>query len=386
MGYRIRRNAFNLVGLAILLSATMLAACQPAASQPAVEVDRPAVGQPVTAKQQLQGTVEAIGANSLTVNGQTVALPAGYMLDERLSVGDRVLITGAQGANGVLLVSSIIIESDMDEVEIVGTLEALDATSATIDGQTYALLPGAEIKAGVVVGALVKVHLVPQADGSFAIREMELAEDDDDHEREIVGTLEALDATSATIDGQTYALLPGAEIKAGVVVGALVKVHLVPQADGSFAIREMELAEDDDLDDDSGDDDGDDDSGIAGEYEVVGTLEAITATNVTVNGTTYGITRFTEFKNGVQVGDYVKLHVVVMSDGSHIVREIELADSPSGDDSNNGDDDDDQDDSDDDDHSGDDDDDQDDSDSDDDGDDDHGGSGDDDDDEKDDDD
>lgn len=162
---RIRKNTFSLVGLALLLSATVLAACQPAAGQPAV--DQPAAGQPATAKGQLQGTVEAIGANSLTVNGQTVALPAGYTLDERLSVGDRVLITGTQGADGVLMVSGIVIESDVEEVEIVGTLEALDATSATIDGQTYALLAGAEIKEGVAVGMVVKAHLVPQADGSL---------------------------------------------------------------------------------------------------------------------------------------------------------------------------------------------------------------------------
>jgi hypothetical protein len=177
------------------------------------------------------------------------------------------------------------------EADFVGVLDAMDSASVTVSGQVYALAPGAEIKAGVAVGEMVKIHLTTLADGSAAVREIELAVAADgipvpggsatpaptasvtpvpaSHEVEITGTLQALTATTATIDGQVYTLAAGAEIKIGVSVGVTVKAHVMTLADGTTAIREIELISGitggsdssgaDDYDDDGDDHDDDDD-------------------------------------------------------------------------------------------------------------------------------
>lgn len=57
--------------------------------------------------------------------------------------------------------------------------------------------------------------------------------------------------------------------------------------------------------------------------EIFGSVEAMTADTITVNGVTYNLANFTEIKNAVAVGDQVKLHVILSADGPFIVREIE---------------------------------------------------------------
>jgi len=56
---------------------------------------------------------------------------------------------------------------------------------------------------------------------------------------------------------------------------------------------------------------------------VLGVVDALTADSITVDGVTYGITSFTEFKDVIAVGDQVKLHVIVNEDGTFTVSEIE---------------------------------------------------------------
>ncbi|NUQ83413.1 MAG: hypothetical protein HUU11_01755 [Anaerolineales bacterium] len=71
------------------------------------------------------------------------------------------------------------------------------------------------------------------------------------------------------------------------------------------------------------------------EQEFHGVVEAVTDTSITINGVTYTIADFTEFKDIVSVGDQVKIHVIVGADGALVIREIEL--SLGGDDDNSND-------------------------------------------------
>lgn len=166
------------------------------------------------------------------------------------------------------------------EREIFGTLDSINASSATVDGVTYPFAPNAEVKGILRPGDRVKVHLTVLSDGRLLVREIELANGDDrggsgrsgdddgsrSGEVEIFGTLNAISGSSATIDGVTYPFAPGAEVKGTLRPGDRVKVHLTLLADGTRAVREIELARGDDDDDDdrsgsgrSGGDDRDDD-------------------------------------------------------------------------------------------------------------------------------
>lgn len=59
------------------------------------------------------------------------------------------------------------------------------------------------------------------------------------------------------------------------------------------------------------------------EQEIVGAVQAITKESITINGVTYKLASFTEFKGTIVLGDQVKIHVIVNADGTFTIREIE---------------------------------------------------------------
>lgn len=57
--------------------------------------------------------------------------------------------------------------------------------------------------------------------------------------------------------------------------------------------------------------------------EISGTVQAITKDSITINGVTYKLASFTEFKSLIVVGDQVKIHIIANADGTLAIREIE---------------------------------------------------------------
>jgi hypothetical protein len=78
---------------------------------------------------------------------------------------------------------------------------------------------------------------------------------------------------------------------------------------------------------------GNDDRSNGSDVEVVGVVESMTDTTITINGVTYNIiAEFTEFKDVISVGSQVKVHIIVNSDSTFTIREIEIS---AGDDNSN---------------------------------------------------
>ena len=197
-----------------------------------------------------------------------------------------------------------------------------------------------------------------QDDGSSASQSVEVV---------FTGSVEAMGASQWTISGQVVGV-EGASIDANIQVGDIVKVEASVAADGSiFALRieaarpaivdgnanddmngntndDMNGNANDDMNGNANDDmngnANDDMNGNANEspddeQEIYGVVEALASDSITVSGVTYMFASFTEFKTIVSVGDQVKLHVVVASDGTLVVREIERTLSDSDDDNSN---------------------------------------------------
>ena len=61
--------------------------------------------------------------------------------------------------------------------------------------------------------------------------------------------------------------------------------------------------------------------------EVVGTVTAIDATSITINGTVYNLSATTQVQGVVQAGDTVKLEIVTNPDGSLTVYEVAKPDA-----------------------------------------------------------
>ncbi len=238
----------------------------------------PQVGaQTTTSEVELVGLIEAMGQGTLTVNGLTIDISRAEITTP-LALGLAVRVDGTLLPDGSIRareVKAAELGILPGELEIIGVLESFAGTTMVIGGQVIDVA-SAEIEAGVVVGALVKVHLTLSATGEWIAREVELAREDDDDldddsdddedregEFEIVGTLEEIGEDIIVVSGRTISTV-GAEIKGVLVAGALVKVHL-SEVDGEWVAREVELFssdddEDDDSDDDrSGSDDDDDD-------------------------------------------------------------------------------------------------------------------------------
>jgi len=61
------------------------------------------------------------------------------------------------------------------------------------------------------------------------------------------------------------------------------------------------------------------------EVEIYGVVASISETELEVDGVVYSITGLTEFKDSIQSGDTVKIHVIKTQDGMMVVREIEIS-------------------------------------------------------------
>jgi LysM repeat protein len=251
-----------------------------------------------------------------------------------------------------------------NEVELVGLIEALDMDSITVNGQRI-LVAAAEINTPLQLGAAVKVEAQVQADLSIRARQINAitGEDNDDMlpgEIEITGLLSAFDDSTMTIAGLIIDVR-GAEIKAGVLVGEVVRVHASLQVNNQLQAREVEryAGHDDDdssLNDNAADDNAntndnsndnfdDDNSSLndnmaftQGEFELRGTLTSVGDGFVVVQGQNIS-TIGAEIKGTLTVGAMVKVHLAVVN-GALVAREVEMAvRARQGDDDDGGDDD-----------------------------------------------
>jgi hypothetical protein len=194
--------------------------------------------------------------------------------------------------------------SQSTEVVFTGSVEAMDASQWTISGQVVGV-QGASIDGNIKVGDIVKVEASVSPDGSiFALRiEASRPAGVDDNAN---GNTNANDNMNGNANGNTNAN---------------------DNMNGN--------ANDNTNANDNMNGNANDNGAPAGvEQEIYGVVEALSDTSVTVNGVTYTIASFTEFKTIIAVGDQVKLHVIAASDGSLVVREIERT-TRTGDDNSN---------------------------------------------------
>jgi uncharacterized membrane protein YgcG len=70
------------------------------------------------------------------------------------------------------------------------------------------------------------------------------------------GTVEAISADSITIGGKVIALAAGSKLDSGVMVGSMVKVEVIQQADGTLLAKEVESETETEIEHLNGDDHG----------------------------------------------------------------------------------------------------------------------------------
>jgi hypothetical protein len=328
----IARRTRPALALALLLIVLLAVGLAPAAAQTATPLPG-TTPAPFAATIELVGLVQAVGPNTITVNGQVVDTSFAEF-NSLITVGAPVKVEGSVNAFGQIVAREVR-AADLSqrgmrpgEIEVVGPLTGMTGPRLTIAG-----LPmdasRAEFGPGVGLGQLVKVHVTLDASNQWIIREIELASADDASdfntrpagEFEITGTLQSVSPGQIVVNGLVINT-SGAEIKNALVPGALVKVHL-SQVNGQWVAREVELAGNDDSRDDS--------PRPAGEFEIYGTISEIGSGFIVVNGQRISTTG-AEIEGPLAVGSFVKVHLSNLN-GQWVAREVELSDRTSDDNS-----------------------------------------------------
>jgi len=221
------------------------------------------MAQTTTGEVEVVGAIEALGTNTLTVNGLLVDISSAE-INTALQLDLTVKVEGVLASDGTITARQVnAVDQGIlpDEAEFVGVVDRFDGNTLVVGGIAFDV-SGAEISGDIAVGATVKVHARLLEDGTWTAREVETEDNtpeaeataepeqnDQAGEFEITGTLESVGDGFIVVSGQTISIA-GAEIKDMLVPGALVKIHL-SLIDGQLVAREVENArENDDHQDD----------------------------------------------------------------------------------------------------------------------------------------
>ncbi len=224
---------------------------------------------------EVEGVITAIDANSITIDGVVYDNIANLdALRGMLQVGDVVkveFVTNPDNTVSALVtIKSSGTESSSSNNELIGVVDAIDATTITVDGVVYNLTDATKIESTIQVGDVVKLELITNPDGTVTVIEIKLVsqdsgsdsddDSDDNSNNEIIGVVDAIDATTITVDGVVYNLTDATKIEGTIQVGDVVKLELITNPDGTVTVIEIKLASQDDSNDDSNDDSSDDSS------------------------------------------------------------------------------------------------------------------------------
>lgn len=198
------------------------------------------------------------------------------------------------------------------DVEVVGVITALDATTITVNGQTIDIST-AEITTAdpLALDMAVRVQGTIQTDGSIVARQVsDAATGLQPGEIEVTGALESLDATTAVVNGLTFDIST-AEIAAGLVPGDSVRVHAsYDAATATWIASEIVAA-----------------TPAPGSdivpFEVTGTLESVDGTTYVVAGLTFDASQ-AQVEAGLLPGMLVRVHASLVN-GALVAIEIAAA-------------------------------------------------------------
>lgn len=220
-------------------------------------------------------------------------------------------------------------------IEVEGPIQALGASSVTVQGMTFAVTAQTSIIdddenpltfADLAVGLAVEVEGHAVAGGSLVADEIKV-EDRGGDEIEVEGLVSARTDSSLTVGGFTFGVTSQTVIMdddddplpfSAITVGLAVEVEGSLQTNGALVAREIKV-------EDRGD----------GEVKVEGLIEVLSAEALTVSGVTFAITNQTVVVDNddrplsvdtLAVGLYVEVEGRTAADGTLAARTIEVED------------------------------------------------------------
>lgn len=173
------------------------------------------------------------------------------------------------------------------------------------------------------------------------------------------GAVESISGDQWTVNGQTIKVDGSTAVDANINVGDVVKVEASVDQNGTVMAVKIESStagvddnsnsangNDSNANDNTNDDNvntndntntgGNSNDSTTNEQEVSGVVGAISDTSVSIDGVEYGITGDTQINDVIVTGDQVKAQILINTDGTMVVSEIEKVDSVGTDDNSNG--------------------------------------------------
>jgi len=216
------------------------------------------------------------------------------------------------------------------EFKLYGLVEAMEAQTWVISGETINVSQNAMIEPSIQLGDVVEVEgylvngtmrayeITKESSSSSATSGANISQ----HEYEFYGLIESMGNSEWVIDGKTVQLNNQTEVKGSFSVGDFVKVHVLKETDGRFTAREIEHESDDMENSSSGEHQSDDK-----EVEFKGFVEEIGAGMWVVAGVTILLGDNLKTNETIQVGDYVEVEGTQQADGSVLAYKIALESS-----------------------------------------------------------
>ncbi|MBP7960393.1 MAG: hypothetical protein KBG20_04915 [Caldilineaceae bacterium] len=270
---------------------------------------------PLVNETELTGPVQMRPTDSVgdwTVAGITVTVNSATVIEERVGpalVGAWVKVEGA-ASGGVITAHRLKVMPAQASVKLEGMLDALDATSAMVDGIGLGVNAATLLAGGPTVGQPVEVRAAIQADGSLlALRIQSQTPDtggngDDpsgppelgNSETELRGVIQSLPVSGTVgvwqVSGITVTVAMTTEINTNagpILVGGWIKVKGAGDGSGGLMAREAKVV----------------DTGTV--HKLAGILAELTDTRVTIDGITVAVNSATVIDGAPTVGQRVEV-------------------------------------------------------------------------------
>ncbi len=208
----------------------------------------------------------------------------------------------------------------LGEVVFQGTVEQINGESCVVSGLTFRYDLQTMITPGLAVGDRVQVTALLLPDQTRYALSIQLLKSEDPiiaPRFEFYGIVESAGDAGWMISGETVQVNAETTIEAGVADGSLVEVE-GNILEGSLVASKIHL---EDAQKDQKPEQG------RNEVEFKGVIELIDGDVYVIAGKTVASDASTEIKDVLAVGDLVKVHAALQSDGSYLAREIEREDS-----------------------------------------------------------
>lgn len=255
----------------------------------------------------LTGPVESISETAWVVAGQMISVTADTAVDEGITVGDTVRVSGdILPGDGTLVAVIIELLAVPDELpfEFVGVVQAQSATAWTISGIAIQIDADTQIEADIDVGDTVKVEGVILPDNTWLAREITRIAPDD---ATFTITGELFSMNPWNVAGVPFTVAEWTQIEPGLEVGNIVRVTGIILPDGTWVAAEIVRLD-----------------GNVLQIIFVGTVDGIDPW--VVNGLPLVTDDETIIEDGIMVGDLVRVVAWIRTDGTWLATEITLLD------------------------------------------------------------